>query len=146
MKRFVSILAVCMLIASGAIAVALDSRADIIVSTSAEEMSPYYLYAYSASSVLGISGKTATCSSSCYGPSVTKISATQYLEKSSSGKWNPVAIWGNSAVGSNLNMQHTKSGLAKGSYRLRTVFTVYSGSDYSKSETITKISGTKPVS
>ena len=99
-----------------------------------------YAYAASVSSRLSISGQTATCISTAVGNStVTKITAVQYLEKKSGSKWYSVTDepWSASANNYTLTVSNSKSSLSSGTYRLRTVFTVYSGSD---SETIEKIS------
>lgn len=109
------------------------------------EISPYYLYTYQAKSTLEISGKSATCKSSLTGmTSVTKISATQYLEKKNGTKWETISggTWSDSVNSSSLTMSNSKSNLSSGTYRLRTVFTVYCGNNY---ETVEKVSSEATV-
>ena len=103
-------------------------------------VSPYYLYTYTAKSKLTISNRTAECESTLEGyMSVTKISAAQYLEKKNGSEWETVSLgtWSNSVDGDRLIMSNTKSNLSSGTYRLRTVFTVYSGT---KSESVEMVS------
>lgn len=64
------------------------------------------------------------------------------LKKSSSGTWCEVASWSETDTGYKGSATNTKSGLSSGTYRLKTAFTVYAGSDY---ETITKYSSEKTV-
>ena len=99
-----------------------------------------YAYTVSVSSKLSISNQKATCISTASGNStVTKITAVQYLEKKSGSKWYSVndEPWSDSSSSNSLTFSNSKSSLSSGTYRLRTVFTVYSGSD---SETVEKIS------
>ena len=103
-------------------------------------VSPYYLYTYSVKSTLIISGKTAYCESSIKGDNtVTQIYATQYLEKKNGDKWEVVSncAWSDSVKGKSLSMSNSKDNLNSGTYRVRTVGTVYSGS---KSEPVEDIS------
>ena len=67
---------------------------------------------------------------------VTKVSANMYLEKYNNGKWPTVRTWSDSKNSNVFELSRTTS-VAKGLYRVRTVFTVYSGA---KSETITRYS------
>lgn len=100
--------------------------------------SPYFLYTNSAKSTLIISGNTAYCESVIKGDStVTKIYATQYLEKKNGNKWETVDSWSDSVSGKSLSMSNSKDNLGSGTYHLRTVATVYSGS---KSEPVVKTS------
>lgn len=96
-----------------------------------ESVQPRYAYTTSITSNLIISGTTATCTSSAWGKDeVTKIEATQYLEKKiSKDKWDSIDHWSASVSGNTLDgMTNTKSDLSSGTYRLRTVFVVYVGS------------------
>ncbi len=109
-------------------------------------VTPYYLYTLSATSTLSISSSTATCTSELSsGSSVTKIVSKQYLEKKGLlGSWSTVTsgTWTKTIDTSYSLMINTKSNLGGGAYRLRTVFTVYSGSS---SEEIEKISSKMKV-
>ena len=101
-------------------------------------VSPYYLYTYSVKSTLIISGNTAYCKSEIKGDStVTQIYATQYLEKKNGDKWDIIDYWSDSVNGKSLSMSNSKDNLDSGTYRVRTVGTVYSGS---KSEPVEKTS------
>lgn len=96
-----------------------------------ESVQPRYAYTTSIASSLTISGTTATCKSSAWGKDgVTKIEATQYLEKKvSEDEWKTIAHWSASVIGNTLDgMTNTESNLSNGTYRLRTVFVVYMGS------------------
>ena len=68
---------------------------------------------------------------------MTKIEATQYLEKKVLLWWSEVDSWNKTVNSNSLNMSNTKYNVGSGTYRLRTVFKVYSGSN---SEEIEKIS------
>lgn len=101
---------------------------------------PRYSYTTTATSTLYISSNTAYCKSKARGKTTaTKIEAVQYLEKKSGSKWYVVTdgTWTDSVNDSLLIVSNNKSGLTSGTYRVRTVFTVYSGS---KSEKVTAIS------
>ena len=85
-------------------------------------------------------GDTAYCKSVIKGGSaVTQINATQYLEKKNGSKWEAVSngTWSDSIKKKSFTMSNSKSRLSSGTYRLRTVFTVYNGTNY---ETVEKIS------
>lgn len=112
---------------------------------SAAEITPYYLYTHTASSTLTISGTTATCVSTARGYSgeTTKIFIYQALQKkNSNNSWTVVSSWSETDTGYIGSATNTKSSLASGTYRLRTVFTVYAGSAY---ETIESISSEKTI-
>lgn len=111
----------------------------------AVEITPYWSYTSTCSSTLSISGKTATCTSKAtgYSGTTTKIVISQTLQKkTSSNSWSEVDSWSetyNSFVGTATNYSYN---LSSGTYRLKSVFTVYSGS---KCETITKYSSEKTL-
>ena len=111
----------------------------------AQEASVYNLYTSSCSSTLTISGTTAKCTSRAtgYRNETTKIVITQTLQKkTSAGSWNNVSNWSKTDTGYKSYAANSKSNLAKGTYRLKTVFKVYAGSDY---ETLTKYSLNKTI-
>lgn len=92
---------------------------------------PRYAYTSSIYSNLSISDGKATCTSTVTGmPTVTKIVATQYLEKKVLWWWEEVAHWSDTSYTKTLYMNNSKSGLDSGTYRVRTVASVYSGTDY----------------
>ncbi len=140
MKKVFSVLAVLLLCFS----VPVTTRASVVP---VGVVQPYYEKASEAKSRLYIDGTTATCESSVIGRSdVVEITAVQYLEKQGF-LW----IWGTydnttwtKTVNSNaLTMSNTKTGLANGKYRLKTVFTLTD--KYGESETITVESDEKKV-
>lgn len=93
--------------------------------------SPFYLYASSVESYLTISSYTAYCESTITGDStVTQIYATLYLEKKNGGKWEVVrnCTWSDSIKGKSLTISKSKDNLDSGTYRVKIVGTVYSGS------------------
>ena len=94
---------------------------------------PRYAYTSSATSTLTVVSKTAHCDSIVNGNSnATKIAATQYLEKKNGSSWETVSggTWSDSANKNSLIMSNSKNNLSSGTYRLRTVFKVYSGISY----------------
>ena len=104
-------------------------------------VSPYYLYTSKAESKLSITNGVASCKSKLTGYVylTTKIEATQYLEKKNGTSWETTIdrTWSDSTNSYILSMSNSKSNLSSGTYRLRTVFTVYSGT---KSESIESLS------
>ncbi len=97
-----------------------------------------YAYTTSVTSTLNISNGTAYCKSSAKGNStVTQIDGIQYLEKKNGDKWEVVDSWNDSSSRNSLNMNNSKDNIGSGTFRVRTVFTVYSGSS---SEVVEKIS------
>ncbi|MBP1564569.1 MAG: hypothetical protein J6A58_02285 [Oscillospiraceae bacterium] len=107
---------------------------------SAENISPYSLYLKSTSSELSISNSTATCTSGAtgYSGTTTKINIVQTLEvKGFAYTWIIVDIWSETDTGYRGNATNTKSNLPSGTYRLKSVFTAYSGNN---SEEITAYS------
>ncbi|MCM1062684.1 MAG: hypothetical protein NC177_17055 [Ruminococcus flavefaciens] len=102
-----------------------------------------YAHTTSVTSNLTISNGTAYCKSSAQGDStVTQIDGIQYLEKKNGDDWNIVDSWSDSAKGNYLTMSNSKDNIGSGTFRVRTVFTVYSGSS---SEVVEKISKEKTV-
>ena len=101
-------------------------------------VTPLYDYATEAICQLNISNGTAAAYSKVRGNygTVTKVSASMYLEKYNNGKWPVVRTWSDSKNSNVFELSRTTS-VSEGVYRVRTVFTVYSGS---KSETITRYS------
>ena len=97
-----------------------------------------YAYTTSVTSTLNISNGTAYCKSSAKGNStVTQIDGIQYLEKKNGDNWDIVDSWSDSSLRNSLNMSNSKDNIGSGTFRVRTVFTVYSGNS---SEVVEKIS------
>lgn len=112
---------------------------------SANGVSLYTTYLYTCSSTLTISGTTATCDSNATGyyGETTKISISQTLQKkNSSGDWEYVDSWSETDQGYKGSATNYKYNLSSGTYRLKSVFTVYAGSD---SETVEKYSFEKTI-
>lgn len=104
-----------------------------------ETVQPRYAYTNSITTDLYISNGKATCTSTVTGKStVTKIVATQYLEKKVLWWWEEVDHWDKTVYGDYLYMCNSKSNLDSETYRVRTVATVYSGTDYEIVEDISK--------
>lgn len=112
---------------------------------SAQEVSVYDLYTKSTFSTLTISGTTATCKSEAtgYSGTTTKIVIVQTLQtKTSSGTWSKVKAWSETDTGYKGSLTNYAYSLSTGTYRLKSVFTVYAGTQY---ETITKYSSRKTI-
>ena len=117
------------------------------IPTYAEEVDPFideviteeYLYTASIGSGLSISNKKATCSSSVlgYDGTATKIVVTQTLQKKAGASWTGTSTWTKTYNTWYCKYTNYKSSLIGGTYRLKTVAKVYSGSNY---ETITAYS------
>lgn len=121
-----------------AISVLLSTGISVCAYSGDNTISPYYLYTGSVESNLTIVGSTAYCESVIKGDrTVTQIYATQYLEKKNGNKWETIASWNDSVSGNSLTMNNSKDNLDSGTYHVRTVATVYSGS---KSEPVVKTS------
>lgn len=121
-----------------AISVLLSTGISVCAYSGDNTISPYYLYTGSVESNLTIVGSTAYCESVIKGDrTVTQIYATQYLEKKNGNKWETIASWNDFVSGNSLTMNNSKDNLDSGTYHVRTVATVYSGS---KSEPVVKTS------
>ena len=109
---------------------------------------PRYTYTTSATSTITNSSSNSSkvyCTATLKGNStITKIEATQYLEKKNGTTWSTVngCVWSNSSNRNSLTMSNSKSNLSSGTYRVRTVFKVYSGNNY---ETVEKVSSEATV-
>ncbi len=96
----------------------------------AETVKPMYLYTNLVSTYLYINGSNAACTSTVRGKSTaTKIEATQYLEKKVLWWWNEVEHWDKTVNDNYLNMNNSNDNLESGTYRVRTVATVYNGTN-----------------
>ncbi len=140
MKKVVSVLAILLLCFS----VPVTASASVVP---VGVVQPYYEKADMAISELIINETTATCRSLVKGyPDVVEITAVQYLEKQGFlwiwGTYDDT-IWTKTVYSNMLVMSNTKTGLANGKYRLRTVFTLTD--KYGESETITVESDEKKV-
>ena len=116
-----------------------------VTATVSAEISLDYLNNRNFNSDLMISNRKATCYSfgKGYDGETTKIIMDQTLQKkTSSGSWSKVAAWSSTVRGYKAEVRKYQDNLSAGTYRLMTVFTVYSGN---KSETITKYSSSVTV-
>lgn len=97
-----------------------------------EQIAPQMSYTMSCQCYLDISGTTISCTSLATGyPNITtKINIVQTLQKkNSSGGWDKVASWASSDLDWRGSCENTRYNCSKGTYRLYSVFTVFSGSD-----------------
>lgn len=105
----------------------------------AGSVSPLYEIAKNAYSELNIVGTTAECISQASGDNTAKITVVQTLEKYSGWFWiwNDVdgAVWSKTVNSGSIRLVNTKSGLAGGKYRVKSVFTLMD--KQGKTETIT---------
>ena len=120
--------------ATSAYALEVDSVID-------EQVEPQYVYTSRITSSLSISSKTATCKSvvNGYPDKVTKITVTQELQKKSGSTWTSIYGRGKTVFTSNTSYVQTYSSLDSGTYRVKTIAKVYSGTSY---ETVTAYSST----
>jgi len=133
-KRMLSILVVVVLSVVGMSTVAC-----------ADEVSPNWLYTSTATSELSFLGTAATCKSEAKGyiAITTEIVITQTLQKNTSGlSWSTVKTWTETDTGYIGSATNRAYLLPSGTYRLKTVFKVYSGTQY---ETITKYSSSVTI-
>ena len=98
------------------------------VTVSAQGISTCDISSAAKQSILSISGTTATCKSSYQGTAtVSKVVITQSLQKESIfWTWSTVGgEWTKTSTNvANVSFTNTKSGLASGTYRVKSVFTV----------------------
>lgn len=138
MKKIVSAILSLLMICNGGSAVYAEGDFD---TPEDEIITEEYLYTLMISNYLSINDNTAQCLSTVVGHSnvTTKIRVEQTLQKKNGSSWSNKVIFTNT-YNSNVAIYSTqKSGLASGTYRLKTVAKVYSGDDY---ETVTKYSST----
>lgn len=101
---------------------------------------PQYQFFFSCNSKLTLSDNDATCKSTVVGISgtTTKIVIYQVLQKKiSSSNWDDVCSWDHTYYSFEASFTNYRYDLSSGTYRLKSQFTVYSGSSY---ETETKYS------
>ncbi|MBP1547758.1 MAG: hypothetical protein J6A37_14325 [Oscillospiraceae bacterium] len=111
----------------------------MVCGITAYAIEPRYVYTGSVISSITISdsSSTAYCKGTAKGDStVTRIEATQYLEKKSGTTWSTVSgcTWSDSSNRNSLTISNSKSNLSSGTYRVRTVFKVYCGNTYEIAE------------
>ena len=110
-------------------------------------IAPAYEVATNPSSKLSISGQTAYCVSKTDGPNAVRITVQQTLQKYSGllWVWNDVdsANWSKTVNNSSILLSNTRSGLASGKYRLKSVFTLTKSNG--ETETITIYSEEKTI-
>lgn len=135
MKRFKAAILSLMLTLM-ACAVPMQANAADIANIVVGEIAPAYIDVNVATSILSISGSTATCKSEVKCSTATSITVSQCLYKVSGSTLTPVkdAQWSTVEKSTSVTFTNTKSGLGSGTYRLETVFTVHIGR---VSETVT---------
>ncbi|MBQ8514788.1 MAG: hypothetical protein IJ496_05265 [Ruminococcus sp.] len=129
MKKMISMLTAAVMLACSA-AFPVSAEETVAAETvSYSDAVPFGVSDFRANAFLTISSGTATCTSTAYGDSsVTRITATQYLQKeTSTNNWSAIASWSATADGSSFSQKNTKSGLGSGTYRVWTVYNVYRG-------------------
>lgn len=104
-------------------------------------ITPQYQYAKECSATLSISGGTAYCSAKANGSSVTKVQITMTLQKKTLLWWSDKSEWTTTVNSSTALFEKTASA-GSGTYRVKAVCKVYSGS---ASESITVYSAEKKV-
>ncbi len=137
MKKFICLFLSIMFsvfMATSAFALEVDQAID-------EEIELQYVYTNYVTSMLSISSKNATCKSNVNGipGAVTKITVTQELQKKSGSTWTSIYGRGKTVFTSNTSYVQTYSSLDSGTYRVKTIAKVYSGTSY---ETVTAYSST----
>ena len=118
---------------------------NIIASAAESEPGNRFQYISSCSSTLTTSGTSATGISKVtgYNGETTKIVITQTLQRRNSyGNWVSVQSYSGTYYYFKATLSKTYSSLSSGTYRLKSVFTVYAGSN---SETVTKYSSEKTI-
>lgn len=128
MKRIVSIFMACLVLCSaGGVtsSAAVSPEPDSIVS-------PCYLYTDIVSSYLSLSGSEASCKSTVYGiqGTTTKIVVTKILQKKNGNSWTDVNTWNRIFFTWYCSYPSPYTVTEKGTYRVRTVAKVYSGTAY----------------
>lgn len=137
-KRIISLLCAFTIIGS-------FNMTEYVSAAVVQPVAPAYSYTSNCTSTLLLSGSTLTCDSYIEGYyNITdKIVVYQYLQrKNASNEWVTIYSWYNvinNHIGSVINYRYS---VASGTYRLKTTFEVYSGTNY---ETITKYSKIRTV-
>lgn len=137
-KRLTSLL--CALVLSISFGVCNTANAAVVTPDA-----PAYSYTNECNSYLSVSGTTATCESYATGyyNKTDKVVIKQILQKkTSSVSWEDVCSWTTTVYSFHGSAINNKYSLSSGTYRLKTVFTVYAGTSY---ETITKYSKEKTI-
>ena len=113
-------------------------------SVSAEEAGLMYLYTYSCSSYLTISGSTATCKSSLKGyyGTTTKIEVTQTLQVKDGNHWRTSQSWTATYNSYTCDFVNTRTVYSGNTYRVKSEYKVYAGTSY---ETVYSYSTTKTI-
>lgn len=95
-------------------------------------VSPCYLYTNRIVTSFGVYEGEASCVTTVYGISdtVSKIEVTQYLEKKNGNAWEEVTHWSDTFESWWCNFTNSYTITESGTYRLRSVAKVYSGTKY----------------
>lgn len=108
------------------------------------DISEYYLYTSNASTALTVSGTTLNCRSAVTGYSgiTTKITITQEIQKKSGSTWRSINGRGTTKFTFYAIFEQSYSNMSSGTYRVKTIAKVYSGTNY---ETIVHYSFEKSI-
>lgn len=136
--KFMAGLLISLLVCTGVMSV---SAQEIIPPANLEgsEVSPFYTYITNTSVSLSIPSGTANMTSKVTGvySTTTKVAISMTLQKkSTTGTWGYVSDWSD-VYNSYMGTLSKSMSVSKGTYRVKTVFTAYSGSS---SETVTQYS------
>ena len=121
------------------------NMAEYVSAAVVQPVAPAYSYTYECSSELYLSGTTLMCTSDLNGYyNITdKIVIYQYLQrKNASNEWVTIYSWYNVINDFAGYITNYRYSVASGTYRLKSTFDVYSGTNY---ETITKYSKTQTI-
>lgn len=137
MKKFICL--VLTVILTCCITVSVSASFEDVAIT--DKVDARYAYTNRIEPTLSISSKNATCQSTVQGSSktMTKIVIKQTLQYKSGTKWLDVASWVKTVNTFSLRFNNTKYNIGSGTYRVKTIADVYSGSKY---ETVTAYSKT----
>lgn len=128
-KRILSVLTMVVMM----FAFSITAYADVYKQDPPDPNPTRYSYTLSLSSNLSFSGHTATCKSVVRGDPnlVTKIELTQCLEEDiGGGWWYRIASWDKTFYNFIAVYTTTKSNVPSGTYHVRTIAKVYSGSNF----------------
>lgn len=97
-----------------------------------ENVELQYVYTSRVTSSLIITSKTATCESVVkgYPDKVTKITVTQELQKKDGSTWTSIRGRGKTVYTFSTSFVQTYSSIDSGTYRVKTIAKVYSGTSY----------------
>lgn len=128
MKKIVSIFMACLVLCSAGGVIASAA----VPPDNGGIVSPCYLYTDEVYSTLSIYKGEASCKSTVYGipGTTTKIVVTKILQKKNGNSWTDVNTWNKTYFTWYCSYPSPYTVTEKGTYRVRTVAKVYSGTAY----------------